>query len=242
MAQKVPKSTDPARKAASRVMLACGLLLGLLVALGITGLASVTLFYIELDAGTAHDSFERSVIAVVRFFDGWSEDGSRLRLIHHVHALGGFAAMVLTGWAAIEIWSAARLFRTHLLERVRAQARWMRPLAIIGAVALELALVAQLLTGTAARAALDELRVPSPLQAPPTVREAERIAGAIAAEHAASKDDAVVLAHMRELNYPLGFGALLLLLAAMLARRAAIVLDSEPTKELDVSIDKAKQV
>lgn len=246
MAELDRKPRDPARKAASRVMLAGGLLLALLVLLGITGLASVTLFYIEFDSGTAQDSFERTVIATVKFFDGWFADGTRWHLVRHIHGIGAFLAIVLTGWAAVEIWGAAAVFRQHLREEVRATARWMRPLAALGTLFLLGAIVVQLLAGAATRGALDDMRVPAALDRPPSVGESDRIVDSLSRlkkdDFTQTKDEVVVQVHMRELNYPLGFGALLLLMAVMAARRAAIILDSEPKAGLDVTKDKPKQV
>ncbi len=241
-----PKTRDPARKSVGRALLANGLLFGLLVVLGISGLASVTLFYIEFDAGTAQDSLERAVISVVKFCDGWHEDGTRWHLVRHVHGIGAYLALVLTGWAAIEIWSAAGVVRTHVKPEVRATARWMRPLAAFGALFLILALVAQLLAGAATRGALNDMRVPAPLERPPSARESDKVVEAMSKLHADTRaqtqDEVVVQVHMRELNYPLGLGAILLLIAVMLARRAAIILDSEPKHKLDVTTDKPKQV
>jgi hypothetical protein len=129
---------------------------------------------------------------------------------------------------------------------VRATARWMRPLAAFGALFLILALVAQLLAGAATRGALDDMRVPAPLERPPSALESDKVVEAMAKLHAdtnaQTQDEVVVQVHMRELNYPLGLGAILLLMAVVLARRAAIILDSEPKHELDVTTDKPKQV
>ncbi|CAG1769998.1 hypothetical protein BAC2_00742 [uncultured bacterium] len=246
MADAVKKTRDPARRAAGRAMFVSGLLFGLLVLLGITGMASVTLFYIEFDAGTSHESFEGVVISIVRFCDGWLSDGTRLHLLRHIHGIGSYLAIVLTGWAAVELWSAAGVIRIHVNQEVRQNARFMRPLAIFGAVALEGAIIVQLLAGSATRGALDDMRVPAPLDRPASAGESDRVIESLSklsADNAAqSRDEVVVQVHMRELNYPLGFGAILMLIAVVLARRAAIVLDAEPKPALDVSKDKPKSV
>jgi hypothetical protein len=153
---------------------------------------------------------------------------------------------VLTGWAALELWSAAGIIRTHINEDVRANARFMRPLAIIGAVFLEGAIIVQLLAGSATRGALDDMRVPAPLDQPASQGESQKIVDSLSklsADNAAqSKDEVVVQVHMRELNYPLGLGAILMLIAVVMARRAAILLDAEPKPGLDVTKDKPKPV
>lgn len=246
MADAVTKIPDPARKAAGRAMLAAGFLFGLLLLLGLSGMASVTLFYIEFDAGTSHESFENTVITIVKFCDGWFADGTRWHVLRHIHGFGSYLAIVLTGWTAVELWSAAGAIRLHVNAEVRRHARFMRPLAIVGAVALEGAIIVQLLAGSATRGALDDMRVPAPLDRPATPGESDKIVGSLSrlsADNAAqSRDEVVVQVHMRELNYPLGFGAILMLMAVVLARRAAIVLDAEPKPALDVSKDKPKPV
>ena len=231
---KAPQS--PARKATGRALLACGGLFALLLLLGLSGLASVTLFYIEQDAGTGYGDLEGVVIRCVKFVDGWTSS-SRLHLIGHFHAWGSYAALVMCGWSVVELWSAAGMLKIHAEADVRSNARFMRPLAAIGGVILVLAIVLQLIAGTATRRALDEMRAPTAMDQPASRDESARIVETLSTLQGEasqqSKDEVVVTVHMRELNYPLGLGALLILVAVMLARRAAIILDAESKREVD---------
>lgn len=233
-----PKAVPPERKAAGRALLASGLAFGLLFVLGLTGLASVTLFYIEMDPAIGQGELEDAVSSIVRFLDGWGEGGQRLGLITLAHKYGSYAALVLCGWAALECFLAGGALKASACDGARQAARWVRPLALVGGAVLLLSVGAQIIAGAAAQRAMSELRLPTGTDSPASLAESDRIAKSLAEMGGGSlqsRDEAVVTLHMREMNYPLGFGAIVLLFAVAAIRRAVIVLDAEPRKAVDVS-------
>ncbi len=195
---------------ARRVQWACGLSFGLLFLMGISGIASITLLY---DDPLYHES-TRDI------------EGATLRtaiamkwLIRALHVWGGYAAILLSGWAAMEVFSFSRLLRRSDSPGWRSTARWVGPAGLLGGATIVLAVVLLLASGVAAKGYVQHITRYSEVKG-----EIEGKPG----EHDAAEalegypDSGLAELHIREMNYLLAIGAIVLVAAAAAVRRISI--------------------
>ncbi|MBK8206323.1 MAG: hypothetical protein IPK87_05920 [Planctomycetes bacterium] len=195
---------------ARRVQWACGLCFGLLFLMGISGIASITLLY---DDPLYHESTRDIEGATLR-------TAIELKwLIGALHMWGGYVAILLAGWAAMEVFSFSRLVRRSDNPGWRSTARWLGPAGIGGGATIVLAVVLLLASGVAAKGYVQHItrygEVKSEIEGAP-------------GEHDAAKalegypDSNMAEWHIREMNYLLAIGAIVLVAAAASVRRISI--------------------
>lgn len=202
-----PDNTQVQRRA-RRVLWSCGLCFGLLFLMGLTGVASITLLYDDPMMRTNMRGFEGEVVRFVASLEG---------LIHFIHEWGGYAGIVLSGWAGVEVFSFARLLRRSDKVEWRTSSRRLAPLGIVGAGLLVVALLLLIPTGVAAKGFLssETPEASSNTQGPEHMQR--RIPGVVAVEDAG--DSELADWHLRQLNFVLAIGAFLLMFAVSSTRR-----------------------
>lgn len=194
---------------ARRLATACTLALGLLVLMGVSGLANITLNHVRRDFYDQYSRFdplppfEAAVVSTVQ---------AARPAIWLVHKYGGYVTILLSGWAALQCISFARA-----AGREGAQVRLVALLGGVGGFGLALALAAQIVAGTALMwgiAEMDKHRLA------PAGAAAARIAAADASD-LEGRVKPLENFHIRELNYPVGLAAMMLVAAMSLARSRA---------------------
>jgi hypothetical protein len=193
---------------ARRVLWACGLCFGLLFLMGLTGIASITLLYDDPQMRTNMSGFEGDVVRFVASIED---------LIHFIHEWGGYAGIVLSGWAGLEVFSFARLLRRTDKPEWRTSGRRLAPLGVAGAALLITALLFLIPSGVAARLYLTNEAPRVVNDTPNPERVQPRIPGAVEMEDAS--DSGQVDWHTKQLNYVLAIGAILLMFAVTSTRR-----------------------
>jgi hypothetical protein len=200
----------PVLRASRRALLACGLCFALLLLMGMTGVASITLLYDD-PTYTLTGGLEGTVVRMVRTLSG---------TINVIHDWGGYVGIVLAGWAGLELLALSRRLKATDNPEWRAAARRLPVLGLGGAFVLVVSLLLLIPSGVAAKAFLhsDE---PSPI-GQPTDRQrlAPRLPGQEVIEDAGNPK--FVEWHTRELNYLMALGAILLVFAASTTRRIAL--------------------
>jgi hypothetical protein len=210
------------QRRARRVLWACGLCFGLLFLMGLTGVASITLLYDDPMMRTNMRGFEGSVVRFVASLED---------VIDVIHSWGGYAGIVLSGWAGLEVFSFARLLRRTDKAEWRTSGRRLAPLGLAGAVLLIGALLVLIPTGVAAKgylgsdepAVVDEM--PNPDRQPP------RVPGVVELEDAG--DSEMADWHLRQLNFLLAIGAFLLMFAVSSTRRIQLQARKEAPPKAD---------
>ena len=189
-----------------RSVYAAGLCLLVVFLMALSGAASITLLYDDPTFERGLHGFEGSVVRTVTDLRG---------LVAFIHGFGGYAAFVLAGWAAVEMFSLYRALRREG-PLLRAFSGRMLVLGVIGSVLLACSIGILTITGVKAAGFnrgyattdIDELhaRVPG----------ADRFASA--------EGDEMVNWHTRELTYLLGAAALLVAAATSQVRKVRTAL------------------
>jgi hypothetical protein len=188
---------------ARRLQWACGLCFALLFLMGLTGLASITLLHDNPTFTSGLTGIEGATFKVVKALRGF---------IEHAHEWGGYLSILLAGWAGLEVLTFALRLRRLKDSGRRSTARWLGPAGVLGAVVIVGALLLLLASGVAARNYVKHVS-----QMHGDELGAIDRGGALTNRDAATADfPKYELAeyHVREFNYLLAAGALLLVIAA----------------------------
>lgn len=204
------------KRAAKRVQWACGLCFGLLFLMGISGLASVTLLHDDPAFTSNIGGIEGATLKTVIALRG---------VIELLHEWGGYLGIVLAGWAGVEVFNFARRLRKSDRSEWRGTGRWMGPVGILGAVVIVGSLVALLASGVAARAYVEHIGA----------RHSDELSGIDRGGALTNRDEAMgdfpkhelAEMHVRELNYALAFGAIILVFAANSTRNISLKLKKD---------------
>lgn len=204
------------RRHARRVQWACGLCFALLFLMGISGLASVTLLHDDPAFTSNIRGIEGATLKTVIALRG---------VIEVLHEWGGYLGIVLGGWAGIEVFQFSRLLRRSDRAEWRGTGRWMGLVGLVGGIVIIGALLALLASGVAARAYVDHI----------ATRHADDFTGIDRGSALTERGEAMegfpehqlAELHVRELNYALALGAILLVLAANSTRGIATAIRKE---------------
>lgn len=193
---------DTIRSLCFRAVFAAGSCLAIIFLMALSGAASITLLYDDPTFMGNTAGFERTVIDVV----------TALRpAIGFVHSFGGYAAFVLAGWAAVEMFSLSRALRKAEIAEQRQAANRILFLGVIGSALLACSIGILAVTGVKA-AGLNRAITGKPSdQMTPMVPGADRFV--------APEGDEMVNWHTRELTYLLGAAALLVAAATSQVRK-----------------------
>lgn len=198
--------SDEARvviRRARLAQLACGLCFAVLLITGLSGVSSFLLDLYDKPIYTGrsrgiHDTTLATLIALEP-------------AIRFIHSWGGYIGILLAGWAGIEVFRAGATMRASGNDEWRRSASWLRPVGAAGAAAIMLSLVLLLASGVAAKAYVDDAKRTSPdtleLRDPASQLVDDGFSGQPAGDQMAEW-------HIREMNYLLAIGALLLVAAA----------------------------
>ncbi|MEE9311731.1 MAG: hypothetical protein V3V10_04890, partial [Planctomycetota bacterium] len=128
---------------AKRVYWSSGLLFGLLMLLVLSGLASITLLYDGIPSAENIRGTEGVVLDIVR----------TLRpAIRFIHEFGGFAAIFLSGWLAVELVRFGRNARAHgTAKNEKSTGLYITVTGVLSAIGLPLCLLFLIGTGIEAR-------------------------------------------------------------------------------------------
>ena len=200
---------------ARRMTLACGLCLGLLFLLGLTGMASVTLLYDDGVSAAYDRGFETSVLRTVIALK------TAIRLIH---SYGSYLAIVLAGWAAVELFRMSKVLASSEIAKARARGRALIFIALVAGVSIIGALVGLSATGVKTHAELrgDRPAEPDPMAAPLP----------LPAGPGESVDLPAVVMHTRDLNLVLMIGVFLMVIGVSVGRQAAKETATTPAAEV----------
>ncbi|MCC6574461.1 MAG: hypothetical protein IT462_11785 [Planctomycetes bacterium] len=211
-----PVAADAALPKRVRTLtLLAGLTLAMLLLLGATGLASVTLMYVTSPLhGGQYNRYEQ----LPDLEDTVVKTVISLRpLIKTVHMYGPYVTVLLSGFAAIQCISVSRLLAKSEDSKQRSRGRLVAMLGSTGGFLLALAVLAQAAAGTFAAwgmRSLDDSFLRS--GSAPAIAALQPDA-----QLDETRTEAFVGFHIRELNYPVGICALMLLAAMSMARTAA---------------------
>jgi len=204
--------TDPAdariQRRARRVQWAGGLCFALLFLMGLSGLASVTLLHDDPLYTQEIQGMEgvtlRTVIAL-------------RPLIGLIHEWGGYAGILLAGWTALEVFLFGRLLRVADRADWRGVGRWIGPLGVVSGIVLIASLVLLLASGVAARGYVHHIAGQHD-DGLSGVDRSGALGGLQQEGEAYPKSDLAEM-HVRELNYLLAVGAILMVFAIHTSRR-----------------------
>ena len=209
---------EDVKRHATRVQWACGLCFGLLFLMGVSGIASITLLHDDPAFTGNIGGIEGATLKTVIFLRGG---------IEFLHEWGGYIGIVLAGWAATEVFNFARRLRKSANGDWRSTGRWMGPVGILGGLVIVASLLALLASGVAAKGYVDHI----------SARHNDELvgidrSGALTSRGKAMDDfpkHELAELHVRELNYALALGAILLVFAANSTRTISLKLkkDSE---------------
>jgi hypothetical protein len=197
-------------KSARRAQWACGLCLGLMFVMGLSGIASITLLHDDPLYTGSTGGIEGTTLEVVI---------SLRWLIELLHEWGGYVGIVLAGWAALAVFSFARRIRRGDNLDWRRTARWVGPAGILGGGLIIASLLLLIASGVAAGGFVDHIgsRYNDDLSG------IDKSTGLVDAREALQGYDDSQMAemHVREFNYLLAIGALTLVMAAAAIRRVS---------------------
>lgn len=195
---------DDIRRRAARVMWACGLLFAVLLLLGISGVASVTLIYEDEQYFQAIRGVEGAVARTVLDLK-W--------LIQGIHGVGGYVGAALAAWAGYEVFRFGRMLRRTDNAGWRIKGRRLPWIGATGSILVIVALGALIVSGFQTADFLGGVPADQgELEAPISLEDGGHTRN-IEAEPAP-----VVDWHTRELNFGMALGAILLALAASSVR------------------------
>jgi len=206
-------SRDQVVSRAARAQWACGLCFGLLFLMGLSGVASITLLYDNPMYRSGVQGFEGQVMGVVVAMKG---------AIRFIHAWGGYAGILLAGWAGLEVFSFSRLLKRTDNAGWRRSGRLLGVLGLAGAVLLIASLLLLIPSGVAAKGFLG---------VEPQTKDVPAPVGLQRPGSEDSNDGGMVEWHTRELNYLMALGAIVLVFAASGIRRIALEAKKEARAE-----------
>jgi hypothetical protein len=191
-----------------RVQWAAGLCFALLLLMGVSGLASVTLLHDDTLYTEQLQGVEGATLRAAIALRG---------AIAVIHGWGGYLGILLAGLAALEVFQFARLLRRADRADWRGTGRWLAPLGVLGGLVVAAALVLLLASGVAARAYVQQVGS----------HHADELSGidrsrALGTASEESKDfpkSELAELHVKEFNYLMAAGAIMLVLAASVTRR-----------------------
>jgi hypothetical protein len=192
-----------------RLQLACGLCFTVLLVLVLSGVASITLLYSDETYALGGSGIEGVTLQVVTQLEPF---------IRHIHEWGGYVAIVLAGWAGMEVLQFGRKLKRSANEDWSKSGRWMPAAGVTAMLVLTLALLLQVGSGMRAAGYLHHEK--DTIGAPAAW---DRIQGMTDAreEMEVGRGERAVEWHTREFNYLIAFGALLLVAAASTTRKIA---------------------
>jgi hypothetical protein len=208
---EVAKPHADLRRRARRAQWACGLCFALLFAMGLSGVASITLLHDDPLYTASVKGIEGATLQAVMAQRG---------AIAFIHEWGGYAGILLAGWAALEVFAFARRIRRGDNADWRRAGRWMAPAGILGGTVIIAALVLLLASGVAASGFVDHIST----RHKDDLAGIDRSTGLIDARKVLQgyEDSQMAEWHVREMNYVLAFGALILVAAAASIRRVSL--------------------
>ncbi len=194
--------------AARRAQWACGLCLGLMFLMGLSGIASITLLHDDPLYTGVTGGIEGTTLDIVIALR-W--------LIELLHEWGGYLCILLAGWAALAVLSFARRVKRTDNADWKRTARWVGPAGIIGGGVIMGSLLLLIASGVAASGFVDHIgsRYDDDLSG------IDKSTGLVDARNALEGYDDSQMAelHIREFNYLLAIGALTLVMSAAAIRR-----------------------
>lgn len=196
---------EQVRARAFRPLLACGLCFAMLLLMGLSGVASITLMYDDPMYIQAMKGVEGAVARAVTGMD-W--------LIRFIHTWGGYAAIVLAGWAGTELLIYGRRLRKTGDAGWRKTGKRLPFIGVFGSLMLIASLLVLIGSGIAAqgymRVGYGDLPDPELNRDRMHERNVEP-----------REERPIVEWHIRELNYFMALGAIVLVLGAGSVRNAA---------------------
>jgi hypothetical protein len=204
-----PRPNADLIKGARRAQWACGLCLGLMFVMGLSGIASITLLHDDPLYTGATGGVEGTTLEIVI---------SLRWLIELLHEWGGYVGIVLAGSAALAVFSFARRIRRGENLEWRRTARWVGPAGILGGGLIIASLLLLIASGVAASGFVDHIQ-----SGEKDEFGIDKNTGLIDAREALQGYDDSQMAemHVREFNYLLAIGALTLVMAAAAIRRVS---------------------
>ncbi|MBZ0134825.1 MAG: hypothetical protein K8I27_00465 [Planctomycetes bacterium] len=215
MTEETPKH-EAVKRHASRVQWACGLCFALLFLMGVSGVASVTLLHDDPTFTSNIGGIEGATLKTVIALRG---------VIELLHEWGGYFAIVLAGWAGTEVFNFSRRLRKSDRGEWRGTGRWMGPVGVFGGIVIIGSLIALLASGVAAKAYVDHIGAHHSDELSGIDRSGALTSRGEAMDEFPKHDLAEM--HVRELNYALALGAILLVLAANSTRGISLALKKE---------------
>jgi hypothetical protein len=203
---ETPKPHARILRAGLRLQVACGLCLVVLMLLILTGVAGITLLIVEPVQDKSMGALERHTVGAVQGMKDW------IRLIHE---WGGYVALLLAGWAGLEIFRFGRMLRRTEHKDWRRTGLWMPALGLLAGLILMGSVAVQIGAGIATHAYVHMEGAPP--MAPAMERQHALTDARAEMEQFAS--EMVVDMHVRELNYLVALGALMLVAASSSTRR-----------------------
>ncbi len=189
-----------------RAIWAAGVCLALVFVLGVSGVASITLLYEDPWFVNETRGFEGAVIQTVLALKP---------LIRFLHTYGGYAAFVLAGWTAVEMFGLWRVLRAQATAESRQASTWVMGLGVVGGAALAGAIGLLTVSGIAAAGFLQQSKLA------PGESAAQENPALPGARGTPDKGAQFVEWHTRELTYVVAAAALMLAGAASQARKIA---------------------
>jgi hypothetical protein len=197
-------------KGARRAQWACGLCLGLMFVMGLSGIASITLLHDDPLYTRSTGGLEGATLEVVITLR-W--------LIELLHEWGGYVGIVLAGWAALAVVSFARRANRAGNPEWKRTARWVGPAGILGGALIIASLLLLIASGVAASGFVDHIGA----RYNDDLSGIDKSTGLVDARDALEGYDDSRMAewHVREFNYLLAIGALTLVMGAAAIRRVS---------------------
>jgi hypothetical protein len=200
------------RRLARTALVACGLCFGLLFLMALSGAST---FMLQLHGGS-------TPLANLSGIEGVTMKAlTELKpVIAVVHGWGGYVSILLAGWAGIAFFAFARELKRTESPDWRSAARWLGPVAGLGAAVVILAVVLLLASGVAAKGYFQH--IDGGIRG--DVTSVERGVLPLSADEALAGygDSQLAEWHIREMNYLLAIGALMLVFAAARARKISL--------------------
>ncbi|MCB9934065.1 MAG: hypothetical protein H6840_00090 [Planctomycetes bacterium] len=191
-----------------RVQWIAGLCFALLFLMGVSGLASITLLHDDRLYTDSMQGVEGATLRTVIALRG---------VIGLIHAWGGYLGIMLAGFAGLEVLRFARLLRKAERADWRGTGRWLGPLGVLGGLVVMAALVLLLASGVSARGYVRQISARHSDELSGIDRS--RALGSAAEERKEFPRSEFAEMHVKELNYLMAAGAILLVLAASVTRR-----------------------
>ncbi|MDC1142834.1 hypothetical protein OAU50_07055 [Planctomycetota bacterium] len=201
---------------AKRVYWSGGLLFGLLLLMVLSGLSSITLLYDGIPSAEDLQGLEGAVLDTVRTLKP---------AIRFLHEYGGYAAMFLSGWLAIELIRFGKNARQHgQTADDKSTGFYIMLLGIPAAIGLVICLVLLIGTGIEARNYMDEN---------PDAQSFDLPKAAKLEEFAKAQEVAVVESHTGMLTYVMAGVVILLVFSVQMTHKLALARKPKPERKDD---------